>query len=332
VLRGMDISAYQGPEDIAGMVSGYRLDFVICRALQSDYALDPRFPEYWAALGRTTAVRGAYNFANTGFAPAAEADRFIDYVQANGMVPTDLLVLDLESSGGLTATALAAWAIAWARRLKARLPGYTPLLYGPYPTHPQYAELPRHFAAWWWPYYPAVWSQRAAWPGSLPAVPANYWPGGPTIWQFSQDFPVGPNDPHDANVSTLTLDQLRSLNPGAQDMAFTQADAITLLSTPLQQFVPEQTLNIDDKVTVGSALAMVAYALGGAPAKDKVTLGQLLAASTRPAPTVDVPALAAALAPLLPAPPGSVPLAEVEAALRKVLGGTGITATFTPSA
>jgi GH25 family lysozyme M1 (1,4-beta-N-acetylmuramidase) len=227
MLRGFDISAYQGSEDLPGFVQAYSLDFVVCRAWQSNSQRDTKFPDYWRQLGALDVVRGAYCFANSGTSATASADRFVDYVLEQGPLhPTDLLVLDLESNlGNLSANALAAWGLAWAARVVERCPDHKPVYYGGYPVHPQYRGFAEAFSAWWFARYPTVYSTRAVWPKQfITTVPATYWPGGPTIWQFSQDFPIGPNDPHDANISTLTVDQLRSLNPGAQDMPLTQQE------------------------------------------------------------------------------------------------------------
>ena len=222
LLRGFDISAYQGTEDLANMVPVYALDFVICRAWQSNSQRDPAFPRYWAALGQLDVVRGAYAFAHSGTSATRSADAFCDYVIEQGLRDTDLLVLDLESNlGGLTAPALAAWGIAWAQRVAVRCPDHKPVYYGGYPVHPQYKAFPEYFSAWWWARYPASLSQRTVWPRQMLAPASHYWPGGPHIWQFSQDYPIGPNDPHDANVSSLTREQLRSLNPGAPAMPLT---------------------------------------------------------------------------------------------------------------
>ncbi len=221
MLRGFDISAYQGAEDLAVMVPTYALDFVICRAWQSNSQRDPAFPRYWRQLADLDVVRGAYAFAHSGTNATTSADRFCDYVLEQGTRPTDLLVLDLESNlGNLSAPALAAWGTTWAKRVKVRCPEFSPVYYGGYPVHPQYRDMAQHFSAWWWARYPSALSMRTAWPKQMMAPAVHYWPSDPQIWQFSQDYPVGPNDPHDANISSLTRDQLRSLNPGA-DMPLT---------------------------------------------------------------------------------------------------------------
>jgi GH25 family lysozyme M1 (1,4-beta-N-acetylmuramidase) len=323
MLRGFDISAYQGSEDLPGYVQAYALDFVICRAWQSNSARDQQFPNYWRQLGALDVVRGAYCFANSGTSATTSADRFCDYVLEQGPLhPTDLLVLDLESNlGSLSATALAAWGLAWAARVVERCPDHKPVYYGGYPVHPQYAGFSKAFSAWWFARYPSVYSTRAVWPKTTIDPGPNYWPGGPSIWQFSQDFPVGPNDPHDANISTLTRDQLRSLNPGAADMPLTPADVDLIMGTRLQKYVPESVLNIDDTLTVGQALALLAATAGGNVPGSKVTLASILAAAS--APTGGVPTQ-----------PSGIALADIEAALGHVIGRTVIStsATFTAPA
>jgi GH25 family lysozyme M1 (1,4-beta-N-acetylmuramidase) len=317
MLRGFDISAYQGSEDLPGYVAAYSLDFVVCRAWQSNSQRDVRFPDYWRQLGRLDVVRGAYCFANSGTSATASADRFVDYVLEQGPLhPTDLLVLDLESNmGSLSANALAAWGLAWAARVTQRCPDHKPVYYGGYPVHPQYRGFAQAFSAWWFARYPSIYSTRAVWPKQWIDPGTNYWPGGPTIWQFSQDFPVGPNDPHDANISTLTRGQLRSLNPGATDMPLTAADVELIKHAVIE------ALLADKPTDKGGALYRIH---DPGPDAKTVTLTTAIAAIWARVEALDAGGVGG-----IATQPAGLDVAAIEAAVGRVIGGTHISASAT---
>jgi lysozyme len=254
----MDVSHWQGVEDWAAMKARYDLSFGFVKATEGTAYVDSRFDNNWPAIRAAGLVRGAYHFARPGDSGAvAQADRLVDLVDAyGGFSGTDLPVLDFETSGGLGTNEGLAWCNAWGDRVRART-GKVPLVYfgGWAGDDALTASLRDHFCGWWYPRYPGAWADRAAWPADyddlvLPAP--NRWGEAPDIWQFSQSFPVD-GDPHDANVSRLTLTQLRALNTrtaNGADMALTQAEidavaqrnAEVMLATLISKTtIPEET-------------------------------------------------------------------------------------------
>lgn len=220
LLRGFDVSHWQGPEDWPQWVRDYGITFGVAKATQGERWEDTRFPANWRGMKAAGIVRGAYDFAVPDSNPRDDVAHLLDTVdRAGGLDPTDLLVLDLERSS-LSAADTAAWACSWADELKRATGGrFAAVLYcGGFMDLEPYRKLRAHFDAWWYPRYPARWANRNAWPASFAEVrlPApNVWGGPPDFWQFSQSFPVA-GDPHDANVYAGTLDQLRAINPGAR--------------------------------------------------------------------------------------------------------------------
>lgn len=329
MLRGMDVSHWQGAEDWAAMKARYGLSFGFVKATESTNFRDDRFDNNWPAMRAAGLVRGAYHFARPGDSSAvAQADYFLSYVeQHGGFTGTDLPVLDFETSGGLGTNAGLAWCNAWGDRVRART-GKVPLIYfGSWAADDAgTSELRDHFCGWWYPRYPNSWASRAAWPAdysdmTLPSP--NRWGESPDIWQYSQSFPVD-DDPHDANVSYLTLDQFRALNTRTASgdiVPLNNADgdlvADRLLARHIDKTtVPEQqagggTLSVEEAIeTTRRWVAMSMTSAGNAAADAaivkadvaaiKAQLGALVAQGP-PVVNVDVDeaAIVAALTPVL---------------------------------
>lgn len=220
LLRGFDVSHWQGEESWARWVRDYGIAFGVAKATQGERWEDSRFPDNWRRMRAAGIVRGAYDFASPDANPVDDVAHLLDTVdRAGGLHPTDLLILDLERSG-LTSRETAAWACGWADELKRATGGrFAAVLYcGGYMDLSSYRPLRTHFDVWWYPRYPARYDGRAGWPASLDECrlpEPNVWGGPPDFWQFTQSFPAA-GEPHDANVFAGTLEQLRTLNPGTR--------------------------------------------------------------------------------------------------------------------
>jgi GH25 family lysozyme M1 (1,4-beta-N-acetylmuramidase) len=155
----------------------------------------------------------AYHYGHPKNDPDDSAALFLDYV--SDLIPTDLLVLDLETGDGLTQAAVNAWAKAWAARVRALAPSHRPVLY----TGHAYMEnqtglgLNGVYGAWWYPRYPSSLANEIIWPEQFnPTLPSpNAWGGPPDWWQFSSTFP-SVEGVIDANVYDGTLAQLQAIN------------------------------------------------------------------------------------------------------------------------
>ena len=199
MLRGFDISAYQSSTAPSGA------DFIIVKATEGSGYTNSRYAAQIASARGKAKVVGAYHFARPEESSgASQADRFLTVAKPG---PRDLLCLDLEASK-LNQSKTNAWAIAFAKRLRERAPGRTLVIYmgSAYASNGTGRNLADHYDVWWYPQYPTS-KATSAWPSSSsPWLPAKLTCGWdrPHIWQFSSAFRGG----YDANVSTLTIDQL----------------------------------------------------------------------------------------------------------------------------
>ncbi|MGH2578157.1 MAG: glycoside hydrolase family 25 protein, partial [Actinomycetota bacterium] len=127
-IPGIDVSRHQGTIDWAQVAaSGQR--FVIAKATEGLFSVDPTYATNRAAAMAAGLVFGAYHFARPDLHPTdpiGEADHFVDTAQLGpgNIVP----VLDLERSGDLTQAQLTAWILAWLGQVTART-GVRPMVY-----------------------------------------------------------------------------------------------------------------------------------------------------------------------------------------------------------
>lgn len=119
-LKGVDISGYQ-----SGIPA--HQDFVIIKATEGTSYVDGPFHTWWAELGASHTLRGAYHFSHPANSAIAEADHFLSIV-GSVVKKGDLLVLDHEVSDGMGAAHCAQWARDWCARVKQKT-GITPVVY-----------------------------------------------------------------------------------------------------------------------------------------------------------------------------------------------------------
>jgi hypothetical protein len=200
MLHGFDVSAFQGNTVPS-------CDFIFVKATEGSGYTSSRFAAQWASAKTRARVRGAYHFARPeASSGASQADRLL--ARANA-VPGEMLCLDLEASQ-LSQSQTNAWAKAFGDRLRARAPGITTVAYlgSGYASSGTGKGLADHFDYWWYPQYPST-AATSTWPSSLsPWLPSGITTGWarPHIWQFADNF----GGTCDANISTLTTDQLAS--------------------------------------------------------------------------------------------------------------------------
>ncbi|MCO6006127.1 glycoside hydrolase family 25 protein [Actinoallomurus purpureus] len=205
MLRGADISAWQGTPDLGSLAKRYGWSFVFIKATEGAAFSDSRFAADWAHAKAAGLVRGAYHFARPEQSPASvQADRLVGAARPGA---GDLLCLDLERSA-LGQAETNAWAKAFAARLRQRAPGVTTVLYlgGSYAGNATGRGLADHFDLWWYPQYPGS-GTTTNWPRSFsPWLPAGLTVGWkrPHIWQWTDAFA----GEFDANVSRLTIEEL----------------------------------------------------------------------------------------------------------------------------
>lgn len=188
VLEGIDVSHWQGAIDWP-QVAGAGKAFAILKATDGKPAtsgsglfIDPTYATNHAAARAAGLWTGAYHFARPDTSPddaIREADHFADVISlgTGDLNPA----LDIETSGGLSPTALTAWVTAFLDRVTARI-GARPMIY----TSPSFWSTAlgntRALAdAGYKTLWVAHWTANAS-----PTVPASNWGGhGWTFWQYS---------------------------------------------------------------------------------------------------------------------------------------------------
>jgi len=127
-VKGIDV--YHGDNNGAvinwNTVKAGGVSFAFAKATESTTFKDPMFATNWAGMKSAGLVRGAYHFYDPAAGASEQASFFLDAV---GTVSSgDLLVLDFETSGGLSDATLAANALTFLGAVKSAT-GVTPFLY-----------------------------------------------------------------------------------------------------------------------------------------------------------------------------------------------------------
>ena len=205
-LTGVDVSKYQHddgkPIDWASVKRSGQ-DFAFIKATGGSDRTDPWFEREWAAAGRAGMIRGAYHYADPRHSADAQAAHVVAVVGSTREANDLGIVLDLETSGGLSPSRLAAWAHTFLRGIEKRT-GRVPILY----TYPNFWHSKmrdnRTFGAY--PLWLARYGER---PGPLPGW--DRW----TFWQYSSTSHVpGIVGTVDRDVMCCSLSTLRALADG----------------------------------------------------------------------------------------------------------------------
>jgi GH25 family lysozyme M1 (1,4-beta-N-acetylmuramidase) len=129
-LRGIDVSYWQSTIDW-DRVAGAGIEFAFLRVSDGLTHVDSQFARNWAEARRVGIRRGVYQYFRPNLDPIAQANLLLE--RMGPLEPGDLPpVIDVEASGGLSASAVAARVRTWIDHIEARL-GVTPIIYtGPY--------------------------------------------------------------------------------------------------------------------------------------------------------------------------------------------------------
>ncbi len=185
-IEGIDVSHWQGTIDWARVKAAGK-KFAFIKASEHTSFVDDKYATNRAKAKANGILVGAYHFArpDTSAGDAVnEADHFIDTA---GPVSGELLpVLDLEVTGGLTDSQLAAWAKAFLDRVYERT-GVKGAIYMSPSFWSNYAGNSLNLAN---AGYKVLWI--AHWTtGPTPTVPASNWGGnGWTFWQYTSSGAV----------------------------------------------------------------------------------------------------------------------------------------------
>ena len=200
---GVDTSHYQHSSSLNWQsVRNEGVRFAFLKATEGSTFTDPWFARDWVATQEAGIYRGAYHFArpSVGSAPA-QARYFAGRIGGQTTPGTLPPVLDLEATGGLSASQLITWTRSWLDTVE-QLTGRTPIIY----------------------VSPAFWKYNMANSTAFHAYPlwiANYGvsqptvPGGWPTWTFWQGTSTGRVSGISGNVDTDvfngSLSQLQKL-------------------------------------------------------------------------------------------------------------------------
>ena len=222
-VRGIDVSYYESSINWAAAKAG-GIGFAFIRVSDGLGFHDPKFASYWAAARSAGIIRGAYQFFRPNQDPIAQADLLIAAIggtyQVGDLPPT----IDVEATGGLGPSAVAAKVVQWVAHVKARL-GVDPIIYtGMYFWRDQVGGLTAYATNALWvaqytsqcPDLPAPWTRWTFWqssgtgsaPGVSGRVDTNFFNGTLADLQaYAGGAPVTPPPPPPTSCTSATLDR-----------------------------------------------------------------------------------------------------------------------------
>jgi GH25 family lysozyme M1 (1,4-beta-N-acetylmuramidase) len=177
--KGIDVSKWQHGTSIDwAKVKADGVTFTFIKATEGSGYTNDYLRSDWAAAERRGIYRGAYHFARPSHGSAARQARYFVRQAGKHADRGDLPpVLDLESDGGLSVSALRTWTKTWLRTTE-ELTGRKPIIYAS----------------------PSFWTYEMGNSGAFRSYPlwvAHYTTGGPTVpggwarWTFWQKSQTG---------------------------------------------------------------------------------------------------------------------------------------------
>jgi GH25 family lysozyme M1 (1,4-beta-N-acetylmuramidase) len=130
VVHGIDVSSYQGSNINWNSVKASGRVFGFAKASEGTGFIDGSFAHNWPGMRAAGVVRGAYHFFRPGTDGTAQADTFVNEINARGgLSDGDLApVADVEVSDGASAGTIIARLHAFLDRVQART-GRRPIIY-----------------------------------------------------------------------------------------------------------------------------------------------------------------------------------------------------------
>lgn len=177
---GIDISHFQG-DVLKDMHPRDSLRFVICKATQGDYFVDPDFRSNWRAIEEKKLIRGTYHFYDCAADPIKQALHFTNNVQ--DIKTTDIApILDIEQ-GSMTPTVSGTQMekdiLVFLKTVERKL-HRKPILYTDYAFAQEYLKNPE-FAKY------DLWLAEYS-KGLKPIVPDTWSKKGFKMWQKSASY------------------------------------------------------------------------------------------------------------------------------------------------
>lgn len=132
LLRGVDVSCWQGRVDWKVAAASDLCRFAYVKATEGATSADERFAENWAGTLCNGIPRGAYHFLVAGVDPRLQAEHFLATYPGDGELPP---ALDLE--WGARGSVPSAWEAATWLQTVYEVTGVRPIVY----TSPGFAAL-----------------------------------------------------------------------------------------------------------------------------------------------------------------------------------------------
>jgi lysozyme len=246
-IMGVDVSHYDGTIDWT-KAHAAGVEFAFMKATEGLTITDGTYATNLAGARAAGVIAGAYHFFRANLDGTQQADFFVSVI---GTVPPDALppVIDLETTDGQSASAIASAALEFLARVEQRT-GRTPLIYTTPSFFTSTLGSPSGFS-----HYP-VWI--AHWTTTCPNVPSAWsdWP----FWQYTDSGSVnGISTPVDLDKFNGTRDDLIAFLGLATDGG-----------TPTDTIVPPQDAGRD---TVGTSDSATDAAGDGLLTGDAVVAG-----------------------------------------------------------
>lgn len=253
---GIDVSYFNESIDWArAKAAGVQYAFI--RVSDGTGFRDPKFASYWAGARAQGILRGAYQFFRPSQNVIAQADLLVDTM---GALNDDDLppVIDVEATGNLSPSSVAAKVTQWIDRVKSRT-GRTPIIYtGKFFWRDQVGGSTQNASS---PLWLAQYTSSLC--PDLP-LPWKTW----TFWQYSETGKVaGISGDVDLNRFNGNLDELRALTRGGasyQPMGVSwqraSSGAFTFTAAAVPSAVEKVQYTIDG-FAIGDATRAAGFAL-----------------------------------------------------------------------
>ncbi len=258
---GVDISHWQGTVSWT-KVDSAGVQFAFMKATEGTSYRDPKLATNWTGAAAVGVYRGAYHFARPSVGSAGtQAQHYVSTVTRSrfdepGSLPP---VLDLEATGGLSATQLRSWVSRWLTTVE-QLTGRTPIVY----VSPSFwtDHLGNSTAFTRYPLWIAHYTSA-----SQPRIPGG-WPRW-TFWQYTSSGTVsgiaGQVDKNRFNGSAADLAAL-ARTTGGSDVPVPPGPTVPVVAaTSLSVAAGAASVATNQAVTFSGALLAAGAAVPGRP-------------------------------------------------------------------
>ncbi len=197
-IRGIDVSDYQPNVDWQA-VARSGIAFAMIKATEGDSFVCEVFPRYWEQTKTNGLIRGAYHFFKPASDPIKQAYHFLKTVKLqDGDLPP---VLDIETMGGLDATALCDRAAQWIDIIEKEI-GFRPIIY----TYPGF----------WQKLNTTRFSDYPLWIAHYTTAEQPMTPGGWKTWVFWQFTDQGQVEGISGGIDVNLFESLRTGDKGTK--------------------------------------------------------------------------------------------------------------------